>query len=545
MATFNLADLFEMVVDNIPQDREALVCGDTRCTFKQVEQRANQLAHYFKAQGVKAGDHVGLYMYNCNEYLEAMWACFKIRAVPVNINYRYVNEELLYILDNADLVAVVHGREFVPALASLVESAPKLKVFVSVEDGSDADNSLISAVEYETALQGRSVQRDFEPRQDDDLFILYTGGTTGMPKGVMWPHKALFYAAMNGGGHFHGDGPCVEPEDIIVRAKENFFMTSMALAPMMHGACWWAAIISNLAGHTLILNPHHSLDGEQIWSIVEQEKVNSLNFVGDAMGIPLMDALKANPDRWDVSAVFNVGSGGAVFSSSLQDEYRARFPNVLITNSFGSSESGQMSADNGEGDDGLGQVIRNDYMDVIVEATDSEPAHQAKPGSGEMGIFARSGHIPKGYYKAPEKTAKTFIEVDGKRWLLTGDSATLSEDGRITIYGRGSNCINTGGEKVFPEEVEQAIKSHPAVFDTLVVATPDQRFTNKVTAVVHLREGAELSLQDLQEHCRAHISGYKVPRELHVTPEIARAPSGKPNYVWASETALKQEYLVS
>jgi acyl-CoA synthetase (AMP-forming)/AMP-acid ligase II len=544
MATFNLADLFEMVVDNLPADREALICGDTRCTFQQVEQRANQLAHYLKSQGVQAGDHIGLYMYNCNEYLEAMWACFKIRAVPVNINYRYVNEELFYILDNADLVGVIHAREFVGHLADLLPQTPKIKLFVSVEDNSSEDLSRIGAVEYEAALSGQSVERDFEARADDDLFILYTGGTTGMPKGVMWPHKALFYAAMNGGGHFHGDGPCKVPEDIVVRAKENFFMINMALAPLMHGACWWAAIITNLAGHTLVLNPNHSLDGEQVWGIAEAEKVNSITFVGDAMGIPLMDALKANPGRWDVSSVFNVGSGGAVFSESLQQAYRDMFPNVLITNSFGSSEGGQMGADNGEGDDGLGQVLRNDFMDVIAEATEDPPAHHVEPGSDEMGIFARSGHIPLGYYKAPEKTAKTFIEVDGKRWLLTGDQATLSADGRITIYGRGSNCINTGGEKVFPEEVEQAIKSHAAVFDTLVVATPDPRFTNKVTALVQLRAGHELDLDSLQSHCREHIAGYKVPRELHIVPEIARAPSGKPNYVWASETALKQEYLV-
>lgn len=545
MATFNLADLFEMVVDTLPADREALICGDARCTFQALEQRANQLAHYLKAQGIKAGDHIGLYMYNCNEYLEAMWACFKIRAVPVNINYRYVNEELFYILDNADLVGVIHAQEFTGHLAELSSQTPKLTLYIAVQDSSKQDLSQINAVDYEAALAGQSTTRDFEARADDDLFILYTGGTTGMPKGVMWPHKALFYAAMNGGGHFHGDGPCKVPEDIVVRAKENFFMINMALAPLMHGACWWAAIIANLAGHTLVLNPNHSLDGEQVWSIAEAEKVNSITFVGDAMGIPLMDTLKANPGRWDVSSVFNVGSGGAVFSESLQQAYREKFPNVLITNSFGSSEGGQMGADNGEGDEGLGQVLRNDVMDVIVEATDDTPAYHVKPGSDEMGIFARSGHIPLGYYKAPEKTAKTFIEVGGKRWLLTGDQATLSEDGRITIYGRGSNCINTGGEKVFPEEVEQAIKSHAAVFDTLVVATPDERFSNKVTALVQLRAGHTLDLDALQVHCRAHIAGYKVPRELHVVPEIARAPSGKPNYVWASDTALKQAYLVS
>lgn len=543
MATFNLADLFELVVDTVPEDREALICGDNRHTFREIDQRANRMAHYLKANGVKPGQHVGLYMYNCNEYLEAMWACFKIRAVPVNVNYRYVNEELLYLFDNADLVALVHGREFIPAIKAVRHSAPDLKLFVCVEDGSSEPLEDIGAHAYEQAMAESSPERDFEPRSDDDLFILYTGGTTGMPKGVMWPHKALFYAAMNAGGHFHPDGQCKKPEDIIVRARENWMMSNMALAPLMHGACWWSACISALAGHTMVLNPHRSLNAEQVWDIVAKEKVNAVSFVGDAMGIPLMDALEANPDRWDLSALFSVGSGGAVFSTGLQDKFRALFPNMMITNSFGSSESGQMGADGGGKSDGLGLVQQSEFMNVIVEATEDAPAYFVTPGSDEMGIFARSGHIPLGYYGDPEKTAKTFIEVEGQRWLLTGDEARIDENGGITVYGRGSNCINTGGEKVFPEEVEEAIKSHPSVFDTLVVATPDERFTNKVTAVVQLRDGGALNLADLQTHCREHISGYKVPRELHLTSEIGRAPSGKPNYKWAKEVALSKEFI--
>ena len=545
MATFNLADLFELVVDTVPADREALICGDSRHTFKEIDHRANQLAHFMHAQGIKAGDHVGLYMYNCGEYLEAMWACFKIRAVPVNVNYRYVNEELLYLFNNANLAACVHGREFVPAIAEVRQAVPDLKLFISVEDGSSEDLSSIGAIEYEQALEGCSTERDFEPRKEDDLFILYTGGTTGMPKGVMWPHKALFYAAMNGAGHFHADGPCKVPEDIISRAKDNWFMKSMALAPLMHGACWWSAMISALAGHTIVLNSNKKFDAEEIWDIIEREEVNAVSFVGDAMGIPLMDALEANEGRWDLKALFSAGSGGAVFSNSLQDKFRAKFPNIMLMNTFGSSESGQMGSDGGGGGDGLGKVQQSEFMNVVVEATEDTPAHFAEPGSDQMGIFARSGHIPLGYYGDPEKTAKTFIQVEGQRWLLTGDEAKIDIEGGITVYGRGSNCINTGGEKVFPEEVEQAIKSHPAVFDTLVVATPDERFTNKVTAVAQLREGCALALDELQEHCRQHISGYKLPRELHITQEIGRAPSGKPNYKWAKEVALGQEFLAS
>ena len=378
--------------------------------------------------------------------------------------------------------------------------------------------------------------RDFGERADDDLFLLYTGGTTGMPKGVMWPHKAVFYAAMGGGGHFHPAGPIEAPEDIAVRANEGFLVTGMALAPLMHGACWWYACIQLLAGGKLVLNPHRHLDAEQVWEIVARERVNAVSIVGDAMAIPLLEALERNPGRWDLSCVFNVGSGGAVFSESKQAKFREHFPNVMITNSFGSSEGGQMGMDNGQrragAENGLGNVTRTPYMDVIVE----EELRHARPG--ESGIFARSGHIPVGYYNDPVKTAKTFVMVEGKRWLLTGDTARLEEDGSITVFGRGSNCINSGGEKIFPEEVEQALKHHPGVFDALVVATPDERWGQKVTAVISVRGPAAPTLDELQQEARRHIAGYKVPRELHVVGEIPRQPNGKPNYARAKEIAL-------
>ncbi len=455
--TFNLADLFESVVDTVPADREALICGEQRLSYSELESRANQLAHFFQSRGVNAGDHIGLYMYNCNEYLEAMWACFKIRAVPINVNYRYVKDELLYVFDNANMVAVVHGREFVPAIADIQASATGVHTYIAVDDRSDESLAPIDAIDYEAAVASGDNARDFSARSDDDLFILYTGGTTGMPKGVMWPHKAIFFAAMNGGGHFHPEGPCKVPNDIVGRAKDSFYVRSMALAPLMHGACWWSACISLLAGHTVILNPGRSLDGEQVWNIVESEKVNSLSFVGDAMGVPLMDQLEAHPMRWDLSSIFSVGSGGAVFSTSLRDKYQQYFPNALIMNSWGSSEAGQMGQDNGKKSDGLGLVTQTEFMDVIGE--DGSGAYYfVTPGSDDMGIFARSGHIPLGYYGDPEKTAQSFIELGGKRWMLTGDSARINGEGEITVYGRGSNCINSGGEKIFPEEVEQAMR---------------------------------------------------------------------------------------
>lgn len=538
---FNLADMFEMVADKIPS-RDALVCGAQRATYAQLESRANQLAHHLAEQGVKAGDHVGLYLYNCNEYLEGMLACFKIRAVPINVNYRYVEDELLYIFENANMVACIHNQEFTPHIAQVNEAATDLKTFVYVKDDSGCASDTIGSVEYEAALAPQSDARDFGERSDDDLFILYTGGTTGMPKGVMWPHKAVFFAAMGGGGWFHPDGAITQPEQIAERIGD-FAIVGMALAPLMHGACWWYACIQMLAGNSVILNPGRSLVGEDVWDIVAKEKVNSISIVGDAMAVPLLDALEANPDRWDLTSVFNIGSGGAVFSESKQEAFKQHFPNVLITNSFGSSESGNMGFDGGgKKGQGLGNVTKDEFMSVVSDV-DGEPHRHVE--RGEMGIFARSGHIPVGYYNDPVKTAKTIVDVDGTPWLLLGDEARREEDDTITVFGRGSNCINSGGEKIFPEEVEQALKSHPGIFDCLVVATPDERFGSKVTAVVAARDDAQLSLEDIQEEARKHIAGYKVPRELHVVAEVPRAPSGKPAYPKALELALSGEFRIA
>ena len=538
---FNIADMYEMVADKVP-GRDALVCGDSRATYASLEKRANRLAHYLSSRGVAAGDHVGLYLYNCNEYLEAMLACFKLRAVPINVNYRYVEDELLYIFTNADMVACVHNQEFSPYIDAVKSASPRLATFVHVADASGADPSAIGSIEYENALVGQSDARDFPERADSDLFILYTGGTTGMPKGVMWPHKSVFFAAMGGGGWFHPDGAITAPEQIADRVGD-FAIVGMALAPLMHGACWWYACIQLLAGNTVVLNPARALLGEAVWDIVAREKVNAITIVGDAMAVPLLDALAANPERWDLSSVFSVGSGGAVFSASKQDAFRQYFPNVFITNSFGSSESGNMGMDGGgKKGEGLGNVAKSEFMSVVSDI-EGEPHCHVAPG--EMGIFARSGHIPVGYYNDPVKTAKTIVAVDGKPWLLLGDEARLEDDGSITVFGRGSNCINTGGEKVYPEEVEQALKAHPAIFDCLVVATPDERYGSKVTAIVSVRGGASVDLASVQEDARKYIAGYKLPRDLHIVAEVPRAPSGKPAYPKALEIALAGAHRVA
>jgi len=542
--SFNIADLFELVADAIPE-REALICGDFRATFAQLDERANKLAHFMRSKGIKADDHVGLYMYNCGEYLEAMLACFKIRAVPINVNYRYVGDELLYIFTNSDMVACVHGREFVPAVREILPRAPKLRTFIAVNDGFNEDTSAIGSFDYDQAIASSHGGRDFGARTDDDLFMLYTGGTTGFPKGVMWPHKNVFFAAMSGGGAFSGK-PCDAPEDIVDRIMTPS-ISGIALAPLMHGASWWFTCIMMLAGNKVVLNHNRSLNGEEVWEIVEREKLNSVQIVGDAMAIPLLDSLRDNPGKWDLSSVFSIGSGGAVFSDVKQAEFKKAFPNCFIMNAFGSSEGGQMGSDSGQKKDkdnaGLGNITKSPYMDVIIVDGVDKPRY-AKPG--EIGIFSRSGYIPRGYYNDAKKTAETFIDVDGKIWLLTGDAAKLEDDGlSMTIFGRGSNCINSGGEKIFPEEVEQALKAHPDIYDCLVVATPHERFGSQVAAVISVRGGKNLSLENVQIEARKYIAGYKIPRELHIAIEIKRQPNGKPDYKWAKEFALGKEGLVS
>jgi acyl-CoA synthetase (AMP-forming)/AMP-acid ligase II len=528
---FNLGDMFETVADALP-DQEAVVCGERRLTYAQLDERATRLAHWLLANGIGHGDHIGLYLYNSTEYLEGTLAAFKVRAVPININYRYVEEELRYLFDNADLAGVIHHREFAPRIAAVVKDVPTLRTFLAVEDGSDADLSLTGSTDYESALASSSPERDFAPRSADDLYILYTGGTTGMPKGVMWKHQDLFFAALMGGNPT--GAPPETPEQVAENAKSSPTLTSLPAAPLMHGAAQWATLIYLYSGGKVVLTPSKRFDPEMIWSLVEKEKVNSMAIVGDAMGRPLAEALAKPGASYDTSSLFVVGSGGATYSEGVKDQLRALLPNVMMLDSFGGSEGGNQGQSVPKLDrDARGPRFNADATTAVLD----ENWRPLPPGTGAIGMLARRGRIPLGYYKDPEKTAKTFIEAHGERWVVAGDMAMVEADGTITLLGRGTNCINSGGEKIFPEEVEAALRSHPAVFDTLVVGVPDARWGERVAAVVQARPGQSLTLEDLDAHARKHISGYKVPRELHLVDEIMRQPSGKADYRWAKDVA--------
>ncbi len=527
---WNLADLFESVVDVLP-DHEVLVAGDRRLTYAGLEARANRLAHHLAEHGVGPGDFVGTYLYNSTEYLEATLAAYKLRAVPVNVNYRYVEDELRYLFDNADLVALVHGREFAPRIAAVQADCPELRHFVSVEDGSDADLAPLGAVEYELALETASPARDFGPRSGDDLYVLYTGGTTGLPKGVLWRQED-FYLATIGPLVALGGPPPEGPEDVAELAR-NGGIVSLVVPPLMHGAAMWVALMAFYAGGRAVLCESHHLDPDEVWTLIGRERIQSIVTVGDAMVRPLIEALAAPGADYDVSSLVAIGSGGALLSSAVKEQIRALLPDILVIDSLGASESGYQGSVVGADAEGHPRFAMGPSTTVL--GPDHRPL---PPGSGIVGALARRGHVPLGYYKDAAKTAATFVEVDGERWALPGDMAILEADGTITLLGRGSVSINSGGEKIYPEEVEAALKRDPDVFDAVVVGVPDERWGERVAAVVVPRAGSKPTLASLARSAREHIAGYKVPRELHLVSEMVRSPSGKADYRWAKATAL-------
>ena len=531
---FNLADLFEHAVDAF-RDREYLVCDGRRRTYGEMEERANRLAHHLAAHGIGPGDHVGIYALNSIEWVEALWAVFKLRAVWININYRYVEDELRYLFDNADLKALVYQRQFAPRVRGVLGSMPLLRHSVVIEDGSGEDLSGLDSTEYEAALASVSPVRDFGPRSADDRYILYTGGTTGMPKGVVWRHVDVFYAL--GGGIDAMTNTRVErPEEMVEKGKAGGGLVFLPIAPLMHGATQWAVMGQSFLGNKVVLVGR--FDPGQVWDLVEREKVNSLMITGDAMGRPLVESLSVAPRARDLSSLFLLTSSAATFSGSVKDDFFREFPSLMMVDAIGSSEggnNGMVVVQAGQTAMKGGPTVSRLGNTVVLD----EEGRTIEPGSGKIGKIARTGDIPLEYYKDPEKTAATFVVHDGVRYVMPGDAAMVEADGRITLLGRGSVSINSGGEKIFPEEVEAAVKSHPAVFDCTVVGVPDPRWGERVTAVVELRPGATTTVEEVRDHCRTRIAGYKTPRQLVVVERVVRSPSGKPDYRWAKQVALE------
>ncbi|MFD7845915.1 acyl-CoA synthetase [Nocardia sp. NPDC059764] len=526
---FNVADLFEHAVDAVPE-RTAIHCGDRQVTYRELDERANRLAHHLATRGVGQGDHVGVYSRNSIEAIEAMYAAFKLRAIPVSVNYRYVADEVRYIAGNADLVALIHERRYSDIVADVAPHIETLEHVIVIQDGSDLDYTRYAGFEYEATLAAQSSMRDFDERSSEDSYILYTGGTTGYPKGVVWRHEDIWRAL--GGGIQHATGEYITDEyHYANQAKAtDFVMVWLPATPMIHAAQWTAFMALN-SGGTVVLVPQ--FDPAAIWLAVERHGVHLLQIAGDAMARPLLDTYLAGDH--DASSLITLSSGAALFSQSLKLRYLDTFPNLIITDNIGSSESGLT---------GIGQVTKgSDHSDgprvnfskqaVLID----DDGNLVEPEPGAVGRLARGGPVPLGYYKDPEKSRAMFVEIDGQRYVVPGDYVRYEQDGTVTMLGRGSECINTGGEKVFPEEVEGALKSHPDVFDTVVIGIPDDRFGWSVAAVVQPREGATVDVAELGDHVRTKIAGYKVPRTFWILDQIERQPSGKANYPWAKKYA--------
>ncbi|HEV7865984.1 MAG TPA: acyl-CoA synthetase, partial [Acidimicrobiia bacterium] len=528
----NLADIFEIVVDAVP-DREALVAGDRRLTFAALDERANRLADHLAAAGVGPGDHVAAYLYNGTEFIETMLAAFKLRAAVVNVNYRYVAAELAYVLSDSDARAIVYDRRFAATLAEVDAGLPRLTARLAVgpgevgegqvgqgEVGVDGEDSAAGGTPYEDALAAGSPVRPRVARTGDDLYLLYTGGTTGLPKGVMWRHADILAAGLG-----DLDGATTRHEET-ERARAGGDR-HLPACPLMHGAAQWVTLATFYGGGTVILSPDTRLDPGRLAELIATERATIVTIIGDAVGRPLADALAARPDL-DVSAVRVILNSGATVSPPVKDDLMARIPGAFVYDTFGSSESGTFAkSTSGAGTTpAQGRFAPRD--DAVVLDDELRPV---EPGSGVVGRLARSGAVALGYYNDPEKTAATFPVIDGVRFIVTGDHATVEPDGTIQVLGRGSACINSGGEKIYPDEVEAALKSHPEVADAMVVGLPDERFGERVVALVVLR-GDEVP-GDLDDHVRRHVAGYKAPRQVFPVGAVERFPSGKPDYAWA------------
>jgi acyl-CoA synthetase (AMP-forming)/AMP-acid ligase II len=513
---YNLADLFEANVDAIG-DREAVVVGDRRLTYNELDERANRLAHHLEDHmGVRPGQHVGMHLLNGVEFVEGILACLKIRAVPINVNYRYVEDELRYIYDNADLVALLVNEEF----------ADRAK-------GAGAPQMIVVEQEYEDALAASRPDRGFAERSPDDRYVIYTGGTTGLPKGVVWRQEDLFFAGL-GGGNPQGE-PVTAPQQVAENVVNRNQMVMFPSPPLMHGAAQLGILIAFNWGEKVVLVPRYS--GDAALDLIEREKVNSINLVGDAMARPLAEALDANPTGWDLSSLFVLSSAGAILSEAVKAQLREHLPDLFIVDGFGSTETGHsgMGTADASPDKGL-RFAMSDRIRVL-----DDEFKPIEPGSGKVGVIVQRKHIPLEYYKDPEKTAATFREIDGERYVIAGDMATVEADGTVLIFGRGSVSINSGGEKIFPEEVEAALKSHPDVFDAVVVGVPDEKWGERVAAVVQPREGKAPTLDDLDQHCRTRVAAYKVPRLVALVDQMVRSPAGKADYQWARGVAARHQ----
>ncbi len=522
MGTWNYADIFEVIAEQAP-DREAVVHRDVRRTWGDFEARANGLARHLLDAGLPHQAAVAQYLYNGPEYLESMFAAFKAAYVPVNTNYRYTADELRYLWDNADAGAVVFHGSFADTIDSIRADLPGIKAWLWVDDGSGPCPDWATDYEVAASIEAERVVPPWG-RSGDDLNMLYTGGTTGMPKGVMWRQDDLVVrlGATLGMG-FDEDGTIADLDGAFAEPGSR----GMPACPLMHGTGGFTALTTLCGGGTVVTLPSRTFDATEFLDVVEAEGVQSTAVVGDAFGKPILRALDAQPDRWDLSSLVAIVSSGVMFSQETKQGLLGHNPTMLIMDAFSSSEALGM----GQSVSGGGAMAKTAKFELSPDTiVIDETNRPLQPGSEEIGRLAVGGRQPLGYYKDPEKTARTFLEIDGKRYSCPGDYATIEADGTINLLGRGSVCINTGGEKVFPEEVEEVLKTHPAIADAVAVGVPDEKFGEAVTAVVEAAPGVEIDEADVIAHVKQKLASYKAPKRVVVVSGIGRAPNGKVDY---------------
>lgn len=541
--SFNLVEVFEAVTETVP-DREALVFREKRFTFRQFSRRSNRLANFLVSRNVSiyqsrddlknwqsGQDHVALYMYNCNEYLESVMGVMKARAVPYNVNYRYVEEELSYLLNNADTKAIIYEGRFASVVSALIKNIPEQKVLIQVNDETNAP-LVEGAIEYEEALatgSGDLPDLDYSP---DDLYMLYTGGTTGMPKGVLWRHGDILPAAL--GGRRRDGSPIDDLGEFSEIAKKSPGYRYLPTPPFMHGTGQWIAMNAWHGGNTVVIQDIvEKLDISSLLDVVVREKVNIISLVGDAFGRPLLEELIAGD--YDTSSITHFLNGGAALSESIKKGLINEIDKLRITDSVGSSETGPQAIHTSSKKTGAktGQFIMSAYNAVLSENL----KEKLNPGHAGLGWFASCGNVPLGYLKDEEKTGKTFPQIHGVRYSLPGDKVKLLENDVIDFHGRESNTINSGGEKIFSEEVEKAVAAHSEVVDVLVSSRPSERWGSEVVAIVQLREGSSCTQEDLLLECKEHIARFKHPKLFIFVDQVARGANGKADYRWAKLTA--------
>ena len=532
---WNYGDILNAVDNVVPEDRTALIHGDRKVLHGDFARRTNNLARHLLENGAKPGDKIAFYMRNCPEYSEGIAAAFKASLTHVNVNYRYIERELIYLLDNSDATVVLYHSEFEPYVEQIQAQLPGVKQWIEVQEGhthSETEDSY-----YESIVNNGDGTPVDVPHSADDLFFIYTGGTTGMPKGVMWRHHDVFSVLGAGGNPRIGIAPCEDLDDLVVRVQQQDYPVNLPLPPMMHGTGLLSAVAAMSVGGTCVTLPSRSFEPALALQNIHDHGATGVTIVGDAFARPMMEVLDENPNRYNISSVKTINSSGVMWTKDVKAGLLRHNPELILIDAFSSSEAV-----------GLGSSIMTKEHSVEVASFTlgpnckvfAEDDREITPGSDEPGLVAVSGLLPVGYYKDEEKSARTFRTINGVRYSIPGDWVQVEANGALTLLGRGSNCINTAGEKVFPEEVEEALKFHPGIVDALVVGLPDPKWGQAITAVVEMQDGYTLDELELHEFAREHLAAYKIPKHIYAKDSLERAPNGKANYVLIKEYAEAQ-----